>query len=1335
MRALTLVFRLFSAVALAAASLTATAAVTGCGSGCEGMTALPAPIPPDQTVEGGVQIRVTESGFDSLTSLLPALLNDTLADGFCLGRIGPFDLGLADVDACYEGDCAGGATGCRVTLTVERLVMSVPDPATFRIDMTFDVNLPIDARADWFIGGDSTCTLNLNLNDGRIVADIGFFIDEPTGELRIQLTGIDVFDISGLGMNGCGVIGDVLDSLISIVADVFSSALVGFIIDALTPVIDGFVQDLLPDPLGIEGMIDLGLILGMPVAPGTEPRLETRAVAGGYVSLPAHGLSLGMIVGLNADRDLSSRELDLDSQGAFCVPDRAAPDFDGILPRVPGRNNFALRPANEFMGLPDPDADLAFGIAETTFDLLGHHLISSGALCVGIGSETAPQLNVGTIGLLVPSLSELGLGTGREPLLLVVRPQQPIDFTIGLGTVDDPHLGIHIKELQIDFYAFIMERYTRGFTVGLDMDLGVNLDFTLDDMGLPAVQPTLVGLEADAIGVTVTNAEILRETPAQLEAVFPTLLDLVVPLLSGGLSPIGLPEIQGFTLTNLVITKVVTSEDDFLAIYSDLAPSGMKRQQIARGQHLLAPNPHSRVRREPAPEPAAYEELETEAAVVRVSVPAPSEIRAALASRNGALPEIELALDSSAPRGAPVEWQWSLNGGMWRAWSGDANLVVADGALAVQGRHLLRVRSRLAGDFRTFDRTPVELPIIIDSAPPRLLVEQLRRDGDELHFVATDLVSTDEELEFALGAPDAEPPTAWRHDGRFSVAEVAALAGEDQLVIVAVRDGQGNVGETAVNLGALLAFHGRVPAPEGCGCAVANRDPLPGGPLAIVLGALLLTGAAIRRRSLRVRPLLQFARRVLSLRNVGLFAILVGSSFTQGCDCNDAPPGLAECALDADCVEICPADSVGICQDGACFCADDLFAGDIGRYSDIATTRAGISWVSAYNSTYGDLMVARVVQPGRIPRDDYEFVDGVPEGPIVLPGSTVRRGIRALGNDVGIYTSIHTTPAGEPIVSYFDVTAGSLRFAGRFNDAWRTMEVDKGVPPLPEIGGEEAGRYSTILTHVDGRPVISYMTVVREPAGDRTELRYAQAKIAQPTQTSDWELFIVDQAPLAPLDPMAPVDVPDGIGLFVAGASGPNGPVLVYYDRPNGDLKMARFAADRNQFDTPEVIDGADGSDVGWYPSVAVTADNVVHVSYVDVGRDNLIYLRVAEGEERLPAVIDDGYRIDGTTSDGLPRPVFHFVGDDSAMIATGAFVAIAYQDATTQELLMATKDTAGTWSRETLAGNEDPFVGGYGFYAAADYTGETIVLSSYVVDPPASDAWVEVFNQPIIIE
>ena len=79
--------------------------------------------------------------------------------------------------------------------------------------------------------------------------------------------------------------------------------------------------------------------------------------------------------------------------------------------------------------------------------------------------------------------------------------------------------------------------------------------------------------------------------------------------------------------------------------------------------------------------------------------------------------------------------------------------------------------------------------------------------------------------------------------------------------------------------------------------------------------------------------------------------------------------------------------------------------------------------------------------------------------------------------------------------------------------------------------------------------------------------------------------------------------------------------------------------------------------------------------------------------------------------------------------------VVVAYQDATAHSLLLAKRSGSGNWSRDTIAGDEEPFAGGYGFYASGFYDGSDLVLSNLVLDQPNYDSWVEIHREKIVIE
>src|SRR5262249_1572448 len=140
----------------------------------------------------------------------------------------------------------------------------------------------------------------------------------------------------------------------------------------------------------------------------------------------------------------------------------------------------------------------------------------------------------------------------------------------------------------------LFDRYIRAFTVGASVDLGVNLEFMLDKSGQPVVTPTLVGLDTSKIQVTVTNTDLLRETPAQLAAAFPTLLAFVLPLLPAAVPDSPLPTIGGFTRGSLSLQHIQSPQDDFLAISASLKEPALRP----------AREPALRPAREPALPPA-----------------------------------------------------------------------------------------------------------------------------------------------------------------------------------------------------------------------------------------------------------------------------------------------------------------------------------------------------------------------------------------------------------------------------------------------------------------------------------------------------------------------------------------------------------------------------------------------------------------------------------------------------------------------------------------------------------------------------------------------------------
>ena len=966
------------------------------------------------------------------------------------------------------------------------------------------------------------------------------------------------------------------------------------------------------------------------------------------------------------------------------------------------------------------------GISQTTLNLAGHHAVTSGALCLGVGTSLISELNVGTIGILVPSLAALD-PTGKAPLLLETRPQRALTFTVGDNTAMSPALTIGVSHMQVDFYAFLYERYVRAFTMDLSLNLGVNLDFE-QTPGMPAtIKPSLSGISSSAVTITVLNSEFVKETPAQLEAVLPSVFDLVTPLL-GNLPDITVPSFAGFSLNNLSITHIHTSEDDFLALDATLGSSESLRA-LAVGDPFAA---QAVGRIDGATNRTPAEPSTGTARLVAVSTPQPELVIAALNGQpNGALPALDFDVDTTDAQGRPLEWSWNIDGGIWRPYAAGPTLTIRDRAFAWQGKFEIGLKSRVKGDYHTVHYAP-SVPVDIDSVPPTIDTAHATLVDHVLSVPIHDIVS-EGNLEFAFGrVGESKPVTQWATGATATLAEqdVRSLAPTGDLAIY-VRDEAGNLAT-----GIVVTSFDNAPSTSSAGCDAGPAAPSSGGLLLIGFVGLVL--AFPRRR--RIVTLLRGVRRSTGGRIVIGVASWVGLStalsLSPGCNCSKAPGLEQACETGSDCsADACGSGMLPFCVDGMCVCSDDVPIGRVGPYSAVATAPDGTAWVSAYSETYGDLTVASTAG-GRIEDTQWEWVDGVPMEAPQVPGSMIRGGITDPGVDVGMYTSIQVGSDGTPMVTYYDVDNGSLKFAAKVNGTWQIHVVDAGTGSDDTVMGSVVGMYTSLsLRSDDGRPGVAYLAHVNDANGLRAEVRFAAAQVVQPMSGSDWQTWVVDTAPVPAAGSGDPFPLPEGLGLFADVSRDPTtqAPVVAYYDRSNGELKMSKFDIASGQFATPEVLAGS-ADDNGWSPSVIVDAAGVTHVAYVDATKNNLNI--VTDQANATPLVVDDGYRIVGQTVDGLPEPTFDFVGQNAKLLDTPTGEYISYQDATTQELLLAHQQMDGTWMHMSIAGATMPWPGAYGFFASGAMAPDgSIVLSSWVIDQPDGENWVEVFRQPALLQ
>lgn len=558
----------------------------------------------------------------------------------------------------------------------------------------------------------------------------------------------------------------------------------------------------------------------------------------------------------------------------------------------------------------------------------------------------------------------------------------------------------------------------------------------------------------------------------------------------------------------------------------------------------------------------------------------------------------------------------------------------------------------------------------------------------------------------------------------------------------------------------------------------------------------------------------------------------------DGFVCLDGACQAVDCDSDADCGEVACGNTEGVCDDGACACAapcaqgcgegeyccerenscealpdpcaavacepgfrgeqtasasgdpatcevtmgscdcvelDPLPEGDIGRFHDAIQVGERVV-VSAYNDTYGDLMVGVLESDDRF---SWTFVDGLPEGGN-LTGSPngPRGGVAVRGPRVGRYTSLVADSAGNLHVTYRDDDNETLKYAFGAVDGetwrWTTHTVDDNG---------NVGLWSALSVGADGLPAIVYMAPAvpvedpLRPVG-LSKLRWAQAVAAEPGSSADWVFSDLDTLEVpyfcnggcpsgqrcradvnaceralagsrcdgncaegqgcfeGEADPVCVdlleqpdvVSLPEGVGLFARVARFANGdPAVVYYDRTGGDLRFVRVQD--GAWQAPVILDGRDAenndvTDAGTFCDIAIDAEDNVHIVYVDAIADDLRYIHLNEG---ISEVVDDGLRSgDGQVS-------LNLVGDASAILVTpDGEVRVAYQDASAHRLMLARR-VEGAWQVLTVAGGGDEYTGSYGFYNQQLLVDGESLMTTYryhrQVDPPLNGLTVHRFR------
>ncbi|MGM0597834.1 MAG: hypothetical protein ACQES9_12435 [Myxococcota bacterium] len=1337
------------------------------GGGCEQIEPAPAPLPPSQTVENGMQVRITSDGFNTIKEILPQFIEGELGH---LGFIPNFWVG--DSNHNYGIDFC--PLECGMDISNVDLIFSVKDnvddsnnieqcrdgvfaeTACDEIWVDVAANIYIGFDIDIFAAGNNItndCEVDIGFHNQAFEGTValGLRTRPSDGQMRMDINSITNIDLSGLGIsleNCIPILEDFLNALIldnigqyiELVQAFVGDALVDWIANNLIiPLLQPTIDNIIPEA-GTDGQINLGSLMAESGIKGLESFLEMKMFTGGHIDIKNGGITSGIITGFNSDADPETREETTDewgvaahSENAKCVPPIQTFDFaqsglstvSGVAGASNDRQKTFTRPVlTEYDGTmdqayltfeDDSPADVSIALTTEMLDLAGFHMVNSGALCLTYGTEQSDMVKVGMFAILIPSLAEIiDRRVGDAPLKLVLRPQKPIKFMVGQGTEESALLDTYLQDFRIDLYPYVNGRYARALTLALDMHLQMDLMQEVNEEGNLTVMPVLRSAGTENISAQVFNSDLIREEPSEIEDIFPSVVDMIMPMLTSALQPFPMPTYE--------ITKL-NSQGDYLTwriVKMDklsFKPS-VSNDAVLINASLVSVPPGSKKKLE-------LPKAEFSASLAQVNNYEPERLRATLKGQDNAVPKIKIKLDP-ARDDREYEYQYSLNGGLYSNFQDTNLLEIAKPALFMQGIHTVRIRSRFKNDPYSLTKEPVVLKVTMDSVAPKIAPMVI--DG-KLQLNAYDYVSK-HNVEASFKQPD-QTWSSWDHDSEKSISYLETISDEHGYFEVRLRDEAGNISQYSIDSAKLFTVNSTSTNDSGFGCQTSksNNNTIP---FFLVLGIAGLFFQFKRKRFL-----------ILPLLMLGTVAFLSCADGSGSKENNDE----VVCLDDNDCAGVsCPSNEFAVCLEGQCQCVNDVPWGISGSHSSLALMGQHV-WVSSYNMTHGDLMISKVIPKNNdyvvIRPHDWNFIDGVPDGPVVLEQSEVRNGIMAKGQDVGEYTSIGRLNTQTPIIAHHNYDNGALRITLTLDGTdWLSYDMDDGGDPSGQEFGN-AGLFNDLhIRESDGFPAVSYMVNnLTSPNGSSlmSEIRFAQATTDQPTAFTDWDIQVVDSVEYPyPEDDEPLSDWPEGNGLFLTHDRFADGRIaLSWYDQYSGSLKFSYQTETDGSFSEPVEIATKDEFDrpLGLFASFDIDKEdeNQVHFLYQDNMQHTLRYqlynLDTSDGSE---LILDDGFRTeDGTNNEGLPMPVQHYFGADANIITTGPKLYACWQDATTQELYFAEYDSSEAdpqWEINVLRGNEDPYEGSMGFYTDMEIQGSKLYLSYYGVNLHAES---DVFGNP----
>ena len=546
--------------------------------------------------------------------------------------------------------------GFPVTCSQVSIDTTHPDGNTPDLVVTLGLGFPADATANTTRLAAQNVNVNIEGDDIRLGGGCSFaqdFVSAAEGLLENQVEDQITETVNGATCKPCES-GQVAEC-----ASPFATACT----DNVCMVGDRCLQE-----LGLTGRMRGGNILAS-LSPGTLGAIDLYELLGGAGETDNGGLGFNLLGGIEPGGAPRDR----------CGPPATAPA------------KVAIAESAFFEGNTRPDTgapfDVAIGLHEWQLDQFAYAAYDGGFLCLTISGNTIPQLSTDTLSLVSRSLGDLN--AGNAPMAVGLRPQAPPTITLGKNvftddgmgnvTLTEPLLDLQFQAMEIDFFAAVNDQFIRVFTVVADVRLPIGLQVT----GMGELQPVIGDVDNAFTNLRVKNSEAVTEDPATLASLFPSVLNLVLPQLSGGLGSFALPELGGLQLSVSAITATPQnaggSDNTYLSIFANLAIGSFTAQKPVETQVALGDvvRPDAVTMKNPALWRAAE----------------PPAVQLSFGDRDG------------------LEYSYRIDNGTWSPWSTNKRPTLRSPVFWLPATHTIEVRARERGNPATIDLTPVRLDV------------------------------------------------------------------------------------------------------------------------------------------------------------------------------------------------------------------------------------------------------------------------------------------------------------------------------------------------------------------------------------------------------------------------------------------------------------------------------------------------------------------------------------------------------------------------------------------------------------------------------------------------